>query len=306
MLSPGVSKDFAVRRSVSPTGLPMNYRLTRNQDGSFDVILNISFYESSSSPEKKYDPILTKKWRDISEKCLQSIDGHAWGPDGIPIKFKIYNSDYDSVPFGTAIEMRDSGRAHSLGWTRDLECPVILHELLHLTGLVDEYAESSMGYVHDKKTGKWNFVENEAEKSAFNCRKEFEKNSIMSNEDAKWNEVMGNWNLRLDDCECKETDVCEKYFKTKSKDYNALLTNGGMLKERQKLTYPNECPRGFEKSGKGSIFLCLTNQKSTSILVKWGASVALNFYRFSLRPSLFKKGIFWSPDTTMLFYFLVV
>lgn len=43
-------------------------------------------------------------------------------------------------------KLAPGSREHSLGYTQRIKCPTVIHELLHLTGLVDEYKETQRNY----------------------------------------------------------------------------------------------------------------------------------------------------------------
>ena len=91
-------------------------------------------------------------------------------------------------------------RSNSEKYESDIDCPTITHEILHLTGLCDEYREQQRGFYINPKTGEMvgnNFIGNNKKKlvpsnydfkPAYDCRVEGE-NSIMSNQYKRWNNV---------------------------------------------------------------------------------------------------------------------
>lgn len=75
------------------------------------------------------------------------------------------------------------------------------------------------------------------------------------------------------------------------------MINGGMFKEKQKMTYPIECPRGFEKSGKGSDIPLSDESKKyfeTGEMGSFGSAKLLNqpqTFTFQKRNSLQKRNL---------------
>jgi len=245
---PGAFKDVNISRYGSLTRVEQIYRLKRTDDGNFEVTFNVSFYkDTGASFSQMNDPSLTTKWREIAKNCLQKTDGKARGPNGELVTFKIYEGpNNESSPPGKLIGVRTSGRAHSSSWTDDLNCTGVFHELLHLTGLVDEYPEREMGYVQDPKTSAWTFVNTKPERIAFDCRKIYDKNSIMANSALAWAVETSNLDLRVDLCSCIQSDGCTRYFDEKKKQAEEYFKKAYF--QDQKFNYPNQCPAGFKKS----------------------------------------------------------
>ena len=71
-----------------------------------------------------------------------------------------------------------SKRPNSADWTRDITCASIIHETLHLTGLVDEYRERDSIEV---RTGWW-FTGAKTSVGLYNCRDFNPTANIMANE----------------------------------------------------------------------------------------------------------------------------
>lgn len=246
--TPGTFKDIDISSKKSLTGVHQIYRLKRTKEGSFEVIFNVKFYRDDDTVDgfdTEADPVLTTQFRKKATTCLREAEGKTNGPNGEKVIFKIYDGqDDESAPPEELVGIKESGRAHAHSWTQDINCSTILHELLHLTGLVDEYPEQSKGFVQDPKTGGWKFVETNAEKTAYDCRKIYPKNSIMAHDDLAWTESVAKWNMQTDYCSCNQADDCAGFFKERKIKFEQWVKKPTEVK----IDYPNQCPAGFKKS----------------------------------------------------------
>ncbi len=93
--------------------------------------------------------------------CMDQQNGRMTGPDGQNISVRIIDGENLSPQTELKREMgacispieiniqSENSRSYSLSYAADIDCPAILHELLHLLGLHDEYEERSIGSVVD-------------------------------------------------------------------------------------------------------------------------------------------------------------
>lgn len=84
-------------------------------------------------------------------------------------------------------------RSNSRSFSEDITCPEIVHELLHHTGLVDEYVEHE-----PSKDGKTRL---------FNCRIVGPENSVMRNHE----NIRGGFAYKIHAKLCPRTQECRKF-----------------------------------------------------------------------------------------------
>ena len=189
------------------TGKPLHrsYTLKREPDGSFSIPLHINF-----SVDKDYDgPV--PKWQasdyymQQAQDCMKQANSKMLGPNGEKLNIVLKPSppkESDSCLGQNAHEIKigsQTQRSNAGKYASDIDCPTITHEILHLTGLCDEYKEKARGFNVDSPTGKVvgslqsqpqsiEFNTNTKFKLAYDCRVTVD-NSIMSNQYERWNNV---------------------------------------------------------------------------------------------------------------------
>ena len=171
-LNPGDSK---LVRSIQ-TGILARYKLQREQstDGStsYLITLNIKFINRDSSD----DPGFPQEMEATARQCFAEMDPYLSGPNGEHLKIRLTRPD-DALPLPPQVTVRITGgqeRAHVLLWNKSFDCGQILHESLHLLGLVDEYKEVLL------KNPKIKDEEEAKSKPPYDCRALGPANSIMS------------------------------------------------------------------------------------------------------------------------------
>ena len=161
----------------------------------------------------------------MSEKvklCLKKANLKSFGPNKEILEFELYDpsSGEPDLRINTIQMVSGSTRQNSGKWSFDTDCPTIFHELLHLAGLVDESKEVAKGKSLDKKAGKVVRVETGADKPAYNCRKNYENDSIMNNQSIRFNESFQTHTLTTNFCVSTSEKV--KAFYKDSKKYIPL------------------------------------------------------------------------------------
>ena len=153
-LNPGEEKR------VSPgTGLDQygSYTIQREPDGAYSVALNLEF-----SPDEDYDGAVPKErapeyYLKKTQRCIRKANEGMLGPNGkrlrIAIKRPLKTDACDAankitIGIGSK-DMRSSGSKYA----SDISCSTIIHEVLHLLGLCDEYKEQTRGVYTNPKTG---------------------------------------------------------------------------------------------------------------------------------------------------------
>ena len=219
-LNPGEEKTVHPGR-----GTGTSYTLKRNPDGSYSITFPIKF-----SVDENYDGPFSKeeapdRYRERVQKCLAKASQNMLGPNGEKLKIQIAKPPWeksggdDSGKKSQCREEKKTGtqyinigakdhRSNAGKYESDIDCPTITHEILHLTGLCDEYKETSYGFYTDPKTGETagnNFEGKKSEKlnpsnykfkPAWDCRVTA-KNSIMSNQYERWDNVKNGKNKSL-------------------------------------------------------------------------------------------------------------
>ncbi|MEK6623708.1 MAG: hypothetical protein AABY86_01985, partial [Bdellovibrionota bacterium] len=163
------------------TGLPSKYRLKKTGNKTFVAQLNLNF----KTAQGKNNPALDARYRGKVTQCLNRVNGQLKGPDGQSLKIELgpKNGPTAAPPVAIRIQTADY-RSNSANWESDIRCDMVLHELLHLLGLVDEYEETLSGYTTDDD-GNFGLHETGAasDSALFNCRAIGPEDSIMNNQD---------------------------------------------------------------------------------------------------------------------------
>ena len=231
-------KSDEEKKVFSGTGLDKDYSLKRDDDGIYSVPLNLQFvadedYNGEIEPDKVPEHFMNEV-----QKCINKANEKMLGPNGEQLKIVIHGNERECQvgrPKKIKIGSTDY-RSNSKKYESDIDCPTIVHEVLHLLGLCDEYAEQSMGFymnseTEEKKTKLLNSIKDNKElmnnekyrfKLAFDCRTTVIGDSIMSHQYDRWHHVF------------------------KRNDYSSLLTPGqfnailyGTCEKKNKLF--NEC-----------------------------------------------------------------
>lgn len=172
------------------------YRITKKKNG-YVAEINAIFtdintaLDNNEGSKKIYDSRVVENFRIRAnqlhqenskkvQKCLDMYAPYLRGPSGEKLTIQIAADDrIKPVYIGVdrAIE-----RASYKQYSTELNCPTILHEVLHLLGLADEYEEKQKGYILDPQTGVHVLTNEKTDKMAFNCRTKGAPNSIMNAE----------------------------------------------------------------------------------------------------------------------------
>jgi hypothetical protein len=176
-LKAGESRILSMPSNESPTAYPTAYRLTQLKDKTFqsEVKLNIL-------PGKGVSKQDATNFKEFIKHCLKSAKPYLTGPNGE--SFSVAISEDSKVPVSQVYLFKQVPRVDSQDFDFDMTCPVVVHELMHLHGLVDEYLETKTEAV---KTPLGMFpIEGEASgpetTMAYNCRSLGPKKSLMSDQ----------------------------------------------------------------------------------------------------------------------------
>lgn len=144
-LSIGQTKLVNYEHSESPTSLEHKYIIERVGTNEYKLKLNLKFQENTLWPMENSE--LDKTIRRNINNCLDEINPRLKGPDNVSLNIEILepNSEnkkkYKKIESVITVSDTPVKREHSHFYSLQSSCPVIIHELLHLMGLVDEYTE---------------------------------------------------------------------------------------------------------------------------------------------------------------------
>ncbi|HTL12607.1 MAG TPA: hypothetical protein VL588_08980, partial [Bdellovibrionota bacterium] len=184
---PGESRVISGDGSDSPTRIEQRYRLTRTGASSYKVEFNLHF-----TPEEQRAAIETRV-----RGCLTTSNAALHGENGRTLEMVLNTTDTDIPQKNITVMSSTEHRSNSGEWNPSINCNTITHEMLHLTGLVDEYQEQADGVIYNASTGESRHVSNfgagagsgETFLLAQSCRAIGPSNSIMSHQDDAFNEV---------------------------------------------------------------------------------------------------------------------
>lgn len=161
----------------SKSGIEQKYKLTRSGN-TYNVGLNLEF-----SPRGRYDDKLNLMYQQRVNRCLKESNKYLKGPGGKKINIYLYERKKHRGRSPTPVQIfieNNKFRSHSYAWNKNIDCSAIVHELLHLMGLCDEYQETATGYVFDEETRSRKLVDAAAQFPAYDCRSLGPEDSIMS------------------------------------------------------------------------------------------------------------------------------
>ena len=198
-LKPGEKK-----RVSSGTALNKEYLVQMEDDGSYTITLNLQFVAADDYKGDVERDKVPSHYRNLVKECLKEVNEKLLGPNGekMRIVLKETSSEKSSCPeppeivkIGPPDILSSSDR-----YASNIDCPVVLsHEVLHQTGLCDEYFNNKKGYIMDTKTGKIitevediykekNLDPDQSLFLAYDCRV-IRTNSVMANSYHRWGNV---------------------------------------------------------------------------------------------------------------------
>ena len=167
-----LKKDYKAGGHVISKGSKVPY---------FEATVDLKFKDGDDAASAK----LQSKYETKARECYKEATPYLRGPNGEFLVLKLAKDDPGMPkPPPSEIAIADSGkRADSEDWNSDIDCPTILHETMHLLGLVDEYRETWIGAKVDKKTGRVSHTEESADKPIDDCRALGPRDSLMFHQD---------------------------------------------------------------------------------------------------------------------------
>ena len=143
----GSLEEGEEKRVYSGTKLNRSYDVQRESDGTYSIPLSLKFsagenYDGDVQKEQVHDHYMNRV-----QKCMDKANEKMLGPDGEKLKILIKNpekQDKNNCKNKTK-EIKISSkyqRSYATEYRSNIDCPTILHEVLHLLGLCDEYKDS--------------------------------------------------------------------------------------------------------------------------------------------------------------------
>lgn len=147
----GTSLVIDDKEKPSPSGLPRKFILRKKDDSTYQVQLNLKFLEDDFLRQMK--DLVTEaetpkeaQMRNRVNYCLKQVNPYLKGPNNQRLEISLTDrksNDPNVKKIETPIVVGEGNdfQVNSLAYKSDSGCLVILHEILHRLGLVDEYIE---------------------------------------------------------------------------------------------------------------------------------------------------------------------
>lgn len=237
----GQTRIISRQSGDSTTGInnPFHYVLTRQSESTYNVDLNIQI---------EGNPSLAEGLLERAQRCIAHPHFRMRTESGNEIQLRLNTEQASSLPV-TKISVQPAGaRSTSRAWASDIHCNTIVHELLHLVGLCDEYPEYTLAEEQGQSPS---FVE--SPRYQFDCRAVARSASIMadSNQGASY---------YLKYCECISTERCPEGAEIGQNHSNEILTEEPECPEgtRQLISY-NASTRISSETGMKTILQDVSN-----------------------------------------------
>lgn len=244
----------------SPTGVSPRYMIKKEEDGSYTV--NLRMKMSGTGVDL---PALEKRIRD----CYKEIEPFMKGPNGESMRLHLLSAeelealpqDQRPPPNPVSVTSEDV-RANSQYYPVNAACSTIVHEGLHLTGLVDEYDGTTDGYT---------------------CRATPKASSIMSNSYSHY----PNSEDKVKDCVCAEENHCQGIFKGDDENLKKFYVRmyGGMYLAD---SFEKYCDTDYDKPIEMTLEQIQAMSATLPLLNETEKSVSFFGYYFLTKQNTFK------------------
>ncbi len=185
---------------------PTNYRISRDSVGSriqYHLLLNFKFVDRRSSPDANINASMKARAR----ACIAVAEPFLTGPNDERLLIRLTDgpSEAAELPETEISIVEGQPRDSSAIWRADIECPLMIHEIFHHLGLVDEYAELSA-----TQTTAVDLGESDSAKVAtlYDCRSTGPSDSLMAFQSVAFLSVSEN-NQQIE-CVCPKLAECSE------------------------------------------------------------------------------------------------
>ncbi len=131
---------------ISKSGIDYSYGLIKEAPQKIKAILNVQFSGANNG-------VTAQAMHARAQTCLNSIKSGLKGPAGEELSISLLTpQEVNRLPANlrpkkTTITIAGvNARSHSKAYASSIDCPTILHEVLHLLGLCDEYPGEGDNY----------------------------------------------------------------------------------------------------------------------------------------------------------------
>lgn len=206
----------------SPTDTSQNYLLKRSGPKAYEAKVNLKFSSSGAA-----DTIAPDEMKKLAKGCLKDFSPYMKGPNGESLTISLYDESSDKAQLPVSeIAIQSAGtRATSHRWKSDIDCPTLIHEVMHILGLVDHYHEKIRGVVIDSNGSsryydgtpfedkKVKLDDGRIVPVAFDCRSLGPEKSMMSDQYQSANCVKPVEQYDLRTCKCVTDAYCNQVKK---------------------------------------------------------------------------------------------
>lgn len=135
-------------------GNTINYSLNKSNAG-IRVALNIDFTQAASALAAGVTRVSSETMMARARGCMQAVGSLIRGPAGEPMIFDLLTPT-EALRMPAAVRPKRNSvtidhaadvRSNAANYAHDVGCPTIVHEILHLVGLCDEYAGEGDGRI---------------------------------------------------------------------------------------------------------------------------------------------------------------
>jgi|GEM_PF-5168192 len=135
-------------------GNTINYSLNKS-DAGIRVALNIDFKQATSALAPGVTRVSGETMMARARGCMQAVGSLIRGPAGEPMIFDLLTPT-EAARMPTAVRPKLNAvtidhaadvRSNAANYAHDVGCPTIVHEILHLVGLCDEYPGEGDGKI---------------------------------------------------------------------------------------------------------------------------------------------------------------
>ncbi len=172
-----INGSVRVDAFASPSNpLTQKYGLRRTGEREYEVYVNVDFSATSSytGPHSTKEQ-LNRHYKNFMRECFQSTEDELVDEFQRKIKLKVYDgpsSGFTEAPPVVRISVVGHGaRANAAAYPQTIDCLTVVHEVLHITGLSDEYQETAVTY--------WGGDTREGGAAAYDCRPIGPRDSVM-------------------------------------------------------------------------------------------------------------------------------
>lgn len=170
------TRDININKAIGG-----RYRLRKLRGNEFQVSLKIKLTDGNTGHTN------TPRTNEVFERmnsCFQEHQDQFRGPEGELLSFRFERADGEDKSARDVHTIRvheQYERANSGNYPQSITCATIIHEVMHLLGLVDEYHEHARGFVV-RPSGAVEHVTEDAHVADYNCRVVGPSDSLMNNQ----------------------------------------------------------------------------------------------------------------------------